>query len=588
MLQGRIINKSKISILRMVKFGFYAFMAVIVMTFSVIYITAQKRYSHKYHEDALRSSAYTKSVLLNDYFKADLAHLEVMSKSPIITAFMANPNDTSIHSYYWKELQSYKNLLQEHRKIFFVSNTDNRFYFDTNYAYVVNAKDPGSYWYDSTLYRTPLYNFNIDFDKDLDTTLMWINFPVFHEGKSVGVLGVGIDIDSFASEMEKTSGIARNFIIFNENKELLLYKSHDHIKNKSSVLSILPETLVDELLELLETKDYNLLFKGDTAYIINRVPFMSSYLVASAKTDFIVGLGEFYLIGILLLFIVTSTFLIILYKFIKTILSPLHYFSSLTNTILKEVPIYIAVFDSSGKITLISRHMSDLLCKGDILEEFRSKKGFYEATKEFGVNNGKSNYFKIVKMDMEQQESDEQNSIIYLLDVSEQMYLANTDVLTNIANKRYFNERAKAEFNNSQRDKMSIAFLMLDIDFFKKFNDKFGHLAGDEILKEIANVLAQVVERKTDLVGRVGGEEFAVMLHSTDLGGAKTVAEKIRSEIENRAFQIGGIQEIIKITVSIGVYSAVPHSSANLKQFLEEADKKLYEAKFLGRNRVCC
>jgi diguanylate cyclase (GGDEF)-like protein len=325
--------------------------------------------------------------------------------------------------------------------------------------------------------------------------------------------------------------------------------------------------------------------------MVENLPFMNCRLVASEKINFIAGQGDMYLIAFLLILGAILIFLIFLYEFIRKIVVPLHYFSSLTKTLLKEFPIHIAFFSHSGKTVFRSRHLSEML-KSDIselsgyLKEVEKKKGFFEITKEFENFNDKNSYFKIVKMDIEQSEDNEQSSIIYLSNVSDQMYLANTDSLTGIANRRHFSDRAEAEFLNSQRDKTSIAFLMLDIDFFKKFNDEYGHLIGDEILKKVADILIEVVERKTDLVGRFGGEEFAIMLHNTDLEGAKTVAERICVAISEIEFPISKA-ETVNITASVGVYSGIPNSFDELKSFLNEADVKLYEAKSAGKNRVC-
>jgi diguanylate cyclase (GGDEF)-like protein len=592
MLENRIINSSKKSIMKMGTLAFFAFFIVMLVAFSIIYITVQKSYSVKFYEDALKRSIHTKSIQIINYFEADWAILHAMSKSPVVTAFLADKNDTNVQEIFWKEFNNYKSLISGQKKVFFVSKMDNRFYFDTNYAYTVNESLPSAYWYDSSLNKTNFYNFNVDYDPNLGSAFIWINFPVFNHGDAIGVIGLGVDISSFVGEMQTKTDEVKNFIAFNENGEILLHEDYNLIKNKNNVYSILPGATIDSLIELSSKgRNNELLIKDGYAYMIENLPFMQCYLVASEKIDFMIGQGNLYLLFFSLILGLILLFLIFLYEFVKTIVGPLHYFSSLTKTLLKEFPINIAFFSKGGKAVFISRHLSETMKRDisdlpDYLKEIEKKKGFFEITKEFEKNNGKSSYFKVVKMDIEQSEDNEQNSIIYLSNVSEQMYLANTDSLTNIANRRYFNDRSETEFYNSQRDKTPISFIMLDIDSFKKFNDKFGHLTGDEILKEVANILSEVVERKTDLVGRFGGEEFAVMLHNTNLEGAITVAEKICSAIAKKEFLVGKT-ETVRITASLGVYSNVPNSFDDLKSFLNEADLKLYEAKKAGKNRVC-
>jgi diguanylate cyclase (GGDEF)-like protein len=407
------------------------------------------------------------------------------------------------------------------------------------------------------------------------------------------MLSLGMDVNSFTDEMEKGAN-ADNFIIFNESGEILFYKDRSFVEDKKNISSVLSGATVRELLNMLEEKSDKLFFKDGSVYIIKRLPSMQSYLVTSTEYHFTVGFGNLYLATLIFLTGIILLFLIVLYTFVKRIIDPLYYLNNLTNTILKEVPIHIAIFGQNGERLLMSQHLHDLLTsvgdKNNLLgyfKELTDKEGFFEATKEFKFYDTKSMYFKVIKMNIEQhEETDEHHSVLYLSDVSEQMYLANTDFLTKVANRRHFSERAETGFYTSQRDKTPLAFIMLDIDHFKKFNDKFGHLAGDEILQKVAMLFVQVIERKTDLVGRIGGEEFAVMLHNTNMEGANIVAEKLRVAVEKHTFQLSNSGNLVKVTVSAGVYSAVPSSGEKLENFLEEADKKLYEAKGSGRNKV--
>jgi diguanylate cyclase (GGDEF)-like protein len=161
---------------------------------------------------------------------------------------------------------------------------------------------------------------------------------------------------------------------------------------------------------------------------------------------------------------------------------------------------------------------------------------------------------------------------------------ATTDGLTGIPNRRAFDERLEHEWARASRHERSLALLVLDVDYFKQYNDHFGHLAGDECLKQIAQVLSR--ERRTsDLAARFGGEEFCILLPDTDLQGASRVAEAIRSSIselgvEHPKSQIG------HLTVSIGVIAAVPASGHSPRDLLQSADEALYRAKAGGRNRV--
>lgn len=161
--------------------------------------------------------------------------------------------------------------------------------------------------------------------------------------------------------------------------------------------------------------------------------------------------------------------------------------------------------------------------------------------------------------------------------------LALTDGLTRLFVRRHFLERLGEELERSTRHKLPLALLMIDIDFFKKCNDTYGHLSGDVVLKEIAFIIKSSV-REVDLAGRYGGEEFCVALPETDRKGAEYVAERIRAAIEEK--KIKAYDEIIQTKVSIGI-SLFPQDKKDPLQLLEAADSALYKAKKTGRNRFC-
>lgn len=161
--------------------------------------------------------------------------------------------------------------------------------------------------------------------------------------------------------------------------------------------------------------------------------------------------------------------------------------------------------------------------------------------------------------------------------------LATTDPLTNIANRRSFLEQAEQIFKSSQRYHTSFTMMMLDLDFFKAINDKYGHLGGDSVLARFASTVGQEL-RDSDLFGRLGGEEFCVLLQQVDKDEALIVAERIRERIQSLMFKDSS-GESFPLTVSIGVTSYVD-GDERLAKLLERADKALYQAKNSGRNKV--
>ncbi len=156
------------------------------------------------------------------------------------------------------------------------------------------------------------------------------------------------------------------------------------------------------------------------------------------------------------------------------------------------------------------------------------------------------------------------------------------DNLTGVYTRRYVLERFEEELRRAQMRKINLSFLMLDVDFFKNFNDQYGHLTGDQILKEIGAIIKASI-REIDIAGRYGGEEFCVVLPDTDLSGALLAAERIRSSVTKTS--IKAYDTVVKATVSIGAATFPVHGSLR-DELLDKADWALYRAKKSGRNRV--
>ena len=160
------------------------------------------------------------------------------------------------------------------------------------------------------------------------------------------------------------------------------------------------------------------------------------------------------------------------------------------------------------------------------------------------------------------------------------------DGLTGIANRRMLDLTLKNEFNHSMRYKKPLSILMIDVDFFKSYNDVFGHLAGDDALRKIAMIIKNCVLRKSDLVARYGGEEFCVVLLDTISENAYNIAEKIREKVYTEKIHRNPIEGFEWITVSIGVKTLIVDENTDISTEIAQADTALYQAKNTGRNRT--
>ncbi|PJC86215.1 diguanylate cyclase [Vibrio sp. HA2012] len=266
--------------------------------------------------------------------------------------------------------------------------------------------------------------------------------------------------------------------------------------------------------------------------------------------------------------------------------------------------------DSLGITTvkeLIGKRLDELLPR-NLTEKFdvSDKQVLEEGKTQRYINkhqltNGEFAWFDVVKSRYRDPVSGSYGVLIMARDVTERIRvekkleevnkelerLSFQDSLTQLANRRRFDEQLETYWKLHLRQKQCISIMLCDIDFFKDFNDNYGHQQGDEALVHVAQAFMQVLNRSSDCVARYGGEEFAFILPDTDLYGAKVLAEKVHAVIKelNIPHQYSSISE--SITVSIGCVSFIPQQGDQYGYALSLADKALYAAKKQGRNRTC-
>ena len=163
--------------------------------------------------------------------------------------------------------------------------------------------------------------------------------------------------------------------------------------------------------------------------------------------------------------------------------------------------------------------------------------------------------------------------------------LANSDGLTQVANRRCFDERLQSEWHRLMEGKQQLSLIMLDVDYFKRYNDCYGHQKGDNCLQQVAQAISRAVKRPADLVARYGGEEFAIILPNTFAEGAIAVAQLIQQEIQQ--LKIPHLQSEVSqsITLSLGVSTMIPTLDLSVEILINQADEALYQAKRQGRDR---
>jgi len=165
--------------------------------------------------------------------------------------------------------------------------------------------------------------------------------------------------------------------------------------------------------------------------------------------------------------------------------------------------------------------------------------------------------------------------------------LSAIDGLTGIPNRRSFDEYIENEWRRAVREETNLALLLIDIDYFKKYNDGYGHQGGDDCLQKVAQALAGTMRRSSDMVARYGGEEFTVVLPNTDLDGAMVIAEELRLAVEKLALKHEFSDVADVVSISLGAAGIPPRCGEDCASLIALADAALYDAKEEGRNRCC-
>lgn len=195
--------------------------------------------------------------------------------------------------------------------------------------------------------------------------------------------------------------------------------------------------------------------------------------------------------------------------------------------------------------------------------------------------------FRIDITDRKRHESEIQKAYQSLAEANSQLEkISRIDGLTKIANRRYFDEILKSESSRLSRTSIPLSLILCDIDYFKDYNDTYGHPAGDSCLQRVAQSIESSFSRAGDLVARYGGEEFAVILSNVDRETALTLAESLRKNIEKLKVEHNSSEVAKVVTISVGVTTLIPDENTSIPMIIDKADKALYLAKRAGRNNV--
>ena len=449
-----------------------------------------------------------------------------MAGSPLIKRYFSNPGDPELENLAFEEIGAYSSALSE-KFVFWINDIDKILHATEHDPYVIVPENPENYWYNMTLYETDIYNFNINYNPDLNITNLWINAPVFNnEGIPIGIVGTGINLTNFLYTIYANYTGSAELYFFNAVGEITGARNPALVANKKLIeqeLGLNGEAIMAKISSFVNDRIiYFHLDTSDGIAALGVIPALDWYVTAIHYFTILgtlqTGMTVLFVVMIAIIFIIFA----IINVFIGKLLQPL-----------------------SHIVNEISRISSDWDLKH---HDESGKKGEIETLGEF-------------------------------------LNMTIIDPLTGINNRRFFDGSMKKIIKSLSRTDSKLSLLMIDIDYFKKYNDTYGHNMGDKCLKKVSGILSRSITRDEDFVARYGGEEFAVVLPNTNEEGASIIAEKLLKNVRKSNIRHEKSETAAFVTISIGITTGVVKHSQDEGDFIKTADAALYESKQKGRNQ---
>jgi diguanylate cyclase (GGDEF)-like protein len=509
-------------------FIFSAVLFLLIFSFgSLAFIILMEQIQFNNAGEKLSKTIEVERLKLEASINSEIAIVLRMADSPLIQRHFLNPADGKLQEITFEEIAGYRRAFKGD-SIFWCSDIDKEFFFSEDNHYTVDVENPDNYWYKMTLYETEKYNFNINYNAEIQKTMLWINAPVLDKNqKSVGMVGTGINLSDFISAIYDNHSGTEELFFFNAAGEITGTKDVGLVERKANITEVLGQTgkkimeyakyLKNGEIKYFKTTDR----KGIAAY--SSIPALNWHIAVlhpytigeSLQTDMAVLFG-------VMMAVIFSVF-IFFNIFIVVILEPL-------NHMLKT----------------INQTFSDWDLKPHEDEGYKDE----------------------------------------IVTLGEFFHMTIIDPLTGIYNRRYLDGSLKKIIKLHSRTGGYLSVLMIDIDYFKKYNDTYGHDAGDNCLGIIAAALSRCVIREEDFIARYGGEEFAAVLPNTDENGARLIAERMLEKVCECNIPHEKSDIAAYVTVSIGVTTGIVNHLQYGSDYIKAADKALYESKNNGRNRI--
>jgi len=417
---------------------------------------------------------------------------------------------------------------------------------------VLAPGNPLDYWYYDCINSDNEYTLNIDTDRFTGIRKFWINHKIMNGPDIAGVFSCGLPVDDLAHN---------------------LFSNYDPLNVKVHIIDR------NGVIQIDSHNDYS----GAADNYDTICPLSSNPQFNSAVKSFFDNAGGFfgYNIEPVLIKLKEKPF-----RYVSVVpiadtnwLAVIFFNNSMFLSFTRLLPLIIAVFS----IFIFYTIAENILIRRIVLNPLA---GLTESIPASETDSG-----SIYGLERDDEIGELAKTIHNMREVliqasNEKERLIRTDELTSLPNRRLFDERLPIEWDRAVRTEIPISTLMLDLDYFKNYNDTYGHLNGDKVLRTVSQIFTKELKRPADFAVRWGGEEFAIILPDTSSHGALHVAENIRKIVEDTEILLDN-GTVTKITVSIGVNTIIPTYKCSINDFIRQADDALYKAKADGRNRVC-
>jgi len=505
---------------------------LIFITGSVTFIILMNQIQYDNAGQKLKQAIEIEWLKLEASINSEIAIARRMADSPLIQWHFLNPDDEEMKQAAFTEIAGYRKAFTG-KNVFWIGGIDKKYYFNDEYIYTIDPSDESSWWYNSIMKNPVPYSLTVNFDIGIQKTMLWIDAPVLDNNqKPAGIVGTGINLSDFINAINQNNADAgEELYFFNAAGEIIKAKDIDLVENKANITEVLGQTGEEilartKMLKIRETECFEIKAKRQIIAVssipVSSVPALNWYITAMRP----VTVAGFLKTGMTVLFGVMMMVIFSVFVFFN---------------------IFIAVMldPLNRMVKTINQTFTD--------------------------------------WDLKPQEGEYRRDEIRTL--GDFLRLTIIDQLTGIYNRRYLDGNLKKIIKLHSRTGGSLSILMIDIDYFKKYNDTYGHDAGDSCLKAVVSALSQCIIREEDFVARYGGEEFVAVLPSTDENGARLIAEKMLEKVSecnipHETSDIAGY-----VTVSVGGTAAVINHLQHGSDYIKTADKALYESKNNGRNR---